>query len=371
MDRPDSDTAAESALYYGDYLQLDRLLDCQKLESARRGEPAHDEMLFIIVHQAYELWFKQIRWELGTVIKLFPGERVDERDIGRAAAHLERVTEIQQVLIRQIDVLETMTPLDFLDFRDLLVPASGFQSLQFRLIENRLGIRPEQRLDINGKEYTARFSEEDRAALRASEEKPSLFERIEAWLGRTPFLEYGRFDFWETYREAVEAMLLGERRLIEENPTLPEDERSDQLSQLESTREQFDALFDPEAYAGLKAEGTFRMSHRAFMAALLINLYRDEPILHGPFRLLSLLMDVDEHFTTWRYRHAMMVLRMIGAKVGTGGSSGHDYLRRTADRYKIFSDLFTLSTFLIPRSKLPALPDEVREAMGFQFGAKS
>ena len=138
-------TRPEDSLYYPAYLQLDRLLDCQHLESARQGSAAHDEMLFIITHQAYELWFKQILWELDAVMALFDVAAVEERAVGRAVAHLSRISEIQHVLIRQIDVLETMTPLDFLDFRDYLIPASGFQSVQFRLIENRLGMRPRER----------------------------------------------------------------------------------------------------------------------------------------------------------------------------------------------------------------------------------
>src|SRR5437762_183131 len=99
-------------LYYADYIQLDRLLDCQRLESARRGRPAHDEMLFMIVHQTYELWFKQVLWELDAVLAIFRSQAVAEEDVGRAVSHFGRIVEIQRVLIHQVDVLETMTPLD-------------------------------------------------------------------------------------------------------------------------------------------------------------------------------------------------------------------------------------------------------------------
>lgn len=354
-------------LYYQDYLELDRLLDCQRLESARHGRPAHDEMLFIIVHQAYELWFKQILWEMDAVLALFDRQPVDERDVGRAVSHLGRIVAVQRVIIDQIDILETMTPLDFLDFRDFLVPASGFQSVQFRLIENRLGMRPDDRTRYSNAPYTSRFSPEDAARIEAAEREPSLFDLIERWLERTPFLQFGDFDFWRAYRQAVEQMLATDRRLIAENPTLTEEERAEQLDALEATRTYFDALFDREKHDALVASGERRLSHKALLAALLINLYRDEPILHLPFRLLTLLMDVDENFTTWRYRHALMVHRMIGTKIGTGGSSGHDYLRQTAERHKVFSDLFNLSTFYIPRSALPELPPDVRTKLGFRF----
>src|SRR5262252_6557166 len=119
-----------SVLSYGKYLKLRELLACQELASAKAGRPAHDELLFIITHQTYELWFKQCLHELDAVIAIIGADFVNERDVGRALHYLERVVAIQKVLLDQIDVLETMTPLDFLDFRNLLTPSSGFQSAQ-------------------------------------------------------------------------------------------------------------------------------------------------------------------------------------------------------------------------------------------------
>ena len=144
-----SAASEQRPVYYHDYLQLDRLLDSQRPLSTEQGRPAHDELLFIVVHQAYELWFKQILHELEAVRAVFDQPTVPERSMGRVVGHLERVHAIQRVLIDHLDVLETMTPLDFLEFRDLLVPASGFQSLQFRSIENLLGLDPGRRLLIN------------------------------------------------------------------------------------------------------------------------------------------------------------------------------------------------------------------------------
>ena len=111
------------------------------------------------------------------------------------------------------------------------------------------------------------------------------------------------------------------------------------------------------------------MSRAAVQAALFIIVYRDRPVLQLPFRLLAALMNVDELLTLWRYRHALMVQRMIGVKIGTGGSAGHDYLRDTAAKHRIFSDLFRLSTYLIPRSRLPKLPRELEDAMGYRYTA--
>lgn len=363
--------ATDSPLFYSDYLRLSNLLDCQHLESAKHNVEAHDEMLFIIVHQAYELWFKQVLWELDAVRTRFDKDVVEEKDVGQCVSHLARIVEIQRVLLSQIDVLETMTPLDFLDFRDFLIPASGFQSLQFRLIENGLGMRPADRLKIHNTPYKSRFREGDRDVLKDSEREASLFDLLNRWLERTPFLQLGAYDFWQAYRAAVDAMLTHDRHSIENNPIFTDEKRAVQLKVLSATEAQFDALFDATKYKVLQEEGEVRLSHTAFQAALLINLYRDEPILHVPFRLLSLLMDIDENFTKWRYRHALMVLRMIGSKIGTGGSSGHDYLRNTAESHKVFKDLFSLSTFMIPRSSLPVLPPKVREAMGFRYSAST
>jgi tryptophan 2,3-dioxygenase len=348
-------------------LQLDRLLSSQSPVSGEQGEPVHDEYLFIVVHQAYELWFQQILRELDAVLAVFGAPTVREKDLGRVVSHLARVSEILRLLIHQIDVLETMTPLDFLDFRNLLVPASGFQSVQFRLIENKLGLPASSRLNIEGARYTTRLSDEDRRRLEQSEREPSLLTSVDAWLARTPFLQLGEYDFWREYRSAVEEMLKRDRRMIEENAVISPEERAAQLRMFDRLAAHFDALFDRQKHEAMIAKGEHRLSHKAFLAALLINLYRDEPILHLPFRFLTKLMDVDETLTTWRYRHALMVSRMIGGRIGTGGSSGSDYLKETAEKHRVFTDLFNLSTFLIPRSSLPKLPPEVERKMSFQY----
>jgi tryptophan 2,3-dioxygenase len=352
---------------YSEYLQLGRLLSCQQPKSAEHGRPAHDEMLFIVVHQAYELWFKLILHELGSVRALFRRDSVDERSIGVAVSRLQRVIETQKILIDQLRILETMTPLDFLDFRDLLVPASGFQSLQFRLIENTLGLRPEQRALGAGSAASSRLPPDRQEALRESEAAPSLFALVEKWLERTPFLVLPGYDFWRSYKAAVDAMLAADRRTIESNPTLSPDEKQAQLAELAQTEGSFAALLDEATHQRLVAEGKRRLSHRATLAALFIHLYRDQPILHLPFRFLTALVDVDELLATWRYRHALMVHRMIGTKIGTGGSAGHHYLLGTVERNKIFVDLYNLSTFLISRSALPALPPDLERRLGFYY----
>ena len=354
-------------LNYSDYLQLEKILSGQDLMSAKRGTPAHDEMLFIIVHQVYELWFKQILHELDSVITIFKQKSIIESDISFVVLRLQRIIEIQKILIDQIRVLETMTAMDFLEFRDDLFPSSGFQSAQFRLMENKLGLIKDHRIMYGRKDYTSVIKEEEKSIVQSSEKDKSLFELLESWLERTPFLSFKGFDFWEQYSGAVRSMLKKEKSVIQNNPNYSKKEVEYHLNEHKNAVLSFEAMIDKERHNELIVKRRKRLSHKATQAALLILLYRDEPILHSPFNLISRLIDMDELFTSWRQRHALMVRRMIGAKIGTGGSSGHKYLHEAADKHKIFSDLADLSTFFIPRSALPKLPTEIKKNLGYRF----
>lgn len=352
---------------YQKYLELDQLLDCQKLKSEEYGQPAHDEMLFIIVHQAYELWFKQIITELDSVLEHFGKENVQDEYMGMVISRLNRIIKIQGLLIQQIDVLETMTPLDFLEFRDFLYPASGFQSLQNRLIENKLGLQNEKRLRFNQVSYEKHLDEKYQEKAVASQEESSLFELTEKWLERTPFLDNKDFTFWKEYRQAAKEMLDQDREMVISNKTLKEEELKNSLSEIDSALETFEAIFDKAKYKELREKGQWRLSHKALHAALFINIYRDQPALQLPFELLQCLKNIDENFTTWRYRHALMAHRMLGRKIGTGGSSGHKYLAQATEKHKVFTDLFNLTTFFIPRSKRPQLPESLLQKLRFNF----
>lgn len=358
-----------TSIHYNDYLELEAITNAQNLRSVEAEDPAHDEMLFIITHQVYELWFKQINHEVHSVIDMFDDAQVDERSIGTAVARLDRINKIFRLLIEQIRILETMTPLDFLDFRKYLFPASGFQSFQFRELEVLLGLKEESRHTYHGTPYRVVFNEERQARLKAMEDGNSLLELVEDWLERTPFLELGDFDFVESYQQAVRHMLDREKAAIEETDVLSDNFKEMRLKALGDTDTYFENIFDQSKHEALMAEGKLHLSYKATLAALFINLYRDEPILQMAYKLLQTLVDIDERFTTWRYRHAQMVLRMLGRKVGTGGSSGHDYLKTTAMKHHIFSDLHNVSTLLIPRSELPPLPEELKQRLGFYYGS--
>lgn len=356
-------------MHYGEYLQLDKLLDCQDPEGARLGRPAHDEHLFIIIHQTYELWFKQVLHELALVQELLGGENFDERHGGRVVQALGRILEIMRVAIHQVDILETMTPMDFLEFRDLLFPASGFQSLQFRLVETGLGLTKKERIQLDGQDVDLRLKADEVEKLKAAYDQPSLRDLLDSWLARTPFLDLEDFSFREAYKGALAGMLAHEEEIIRQQPQLSEGDRETQLANLKRAESMLDAILDDGAYDKLRTSGAWTFSRRALEAALFVNLYRDEPALQIPFRILQAVMDIDEAMTNWRTRHALMALRMIGQKVGTGGSSGHAYLSAAASKHKVFGDLFALATFMLPRSNLPKLPESLNKRLQYHYVA--
>jgi tryptophan 2,3-dioxygenase len=238
-------------LTYGSYLRLPQLLDAQHLESE---PPAHDELLFITIHQVYELWFQQLLHETGAVRDTLL-QAADSPDGGRLwwARHLmNRVHVIERVLVQQVDVLETMTPQDFLEFRQRLAPASGFQSVQFRELEFLSGAK-----DAG---YVDRFrglTEPERARLGQRLDEPSLWD---AFVG-----------------------VLAGRGL--------------------------DTSSDEAVTASLRTVAHDRPTHGELWAMA------EALILH------------DELAAAWRARHVVMVERMIGARTGTGGSTGAAYLR--------------------------------------------
>ena len=354
-------------VHYQDYLDLKPVLNAQHLKSVEFGRPAHDEMLFIIVHQTYELWFKQVLFELDSVLKIFTQEHIAETDMGLSAHRLQRIVAILRMIIGQIDVLETMRPLDFLEFREFLYPASGFQSLQFRLIETKLGLRIEDRKAYNASPFHKSLKEDQQNEIMAALNGPNLFGAVEKWLERTPFLQDPDFDFWKAYQEAVQKMLREDLETVAKNPILSDEAKAKNAEGIKATQKTFDALFDEKAFEGLRAQGLFRLSYKALHAALLIQLYRDQAILQIPFQILNSLLDIDEILTNWRYRHALMAHRMLGKKIGTGGSSGHQYLKDATESHKIFGDFFNLSTYLIPRSQVPPLPKALQAKMNFHY----
>jgi tryptophan 2,3-dioxygenase len=241
------------ALTYSSYLALDEILAAQR---PRSGE--HDEMLFIVIHQVYELWFKETIHELA-----FLQQRLEAGDTAHALATLKRVLTILKTVVAQIDVLETMTPRQFTSFRSRLEAASGFQSAQFRVLEAMLGRRDERALAPYAPGTPARRRIQDSMA------RPALFDSLLRYL-----LTHG----YEVPREQLER--------------------------------------DPRT----------RREPSAAVQQLLLRVYRDDG---QAAQVCERFVDLDEGIQEWRYRHVKMVERTIGAKPGTGGSAGAQYLRTT------------------------------------------
>jgi tryptophan 2,3-dioxygenase len=332
-----------SAVHYNDYLQLDKILNAQSLESAKQNLPAHDEMLFIVIHQAYELWFKQLHYEIDsiTVIMNKPAVNDNSPELQTVVHRLNRCITILRVLVQQIDIMETMTPMDFLDFRDMLRPASGFQSWQFKELEAKLGLKFEQRY---GQEYyTSVLRKEHIDIVKKAEADKSVLQLVSEWLERMPFLkEAGGIQFWESYQTIYKTGLAD----AEKNNTTV-----------------FDEIFNNEIQTTEPAHRS--LSFSACRSALFIMLYRGYPLLQLPFQLLNALLEIDVQLSSWRYRHMNMVHRMIGIRIGTGGSSGKEYLKGAADKHYIFKEIAQLNSFLIERRKLPALSKEMENRLGF------
>ncbi|CAN2388759.1 tryptophan catabolic process to acetyl-CoA [Pristimantis euphronides] len=353
--------ASRGGMIYGDYLQLHKVLNAQELQSEKKGNKIHDEHLFIVTHQAYELWFKQILWELDSVREIFQNGHVrDERNMLKVVTRIHRISMILKLLVEQFSVLETMTPMDFFDFREYLSPASGFQSLQFRVLENKIGVPESLRVPYNRRHYRDNFKGKENEILLRSEEEPTLLGLVEAWLERTPGLEEVGFNFWGKLQVNI---FQGLEEEIQQAKAKPDSEdKEEQLADLQKQKEVFTALFDEKRHEHLLSKGERRLSYKALKGALMIYFYREEPRFQVPFQLLTSLMDIDILMTKWRYNHVCMVHRMIGSKTGTGGSSGYHYLRSTvSDRYKVFVDLFNLSTFLVPRHWVPRLNPSIHK----------
>jgi len=219
--------------YYGDYLQLDKILGAQDLQSEKYGDAAHEEMLFIIVHQVYELWFKQVLHELNAVIDTFNQETVKDQQLTLVVHRLQRVIQIQKLMNDQIAIMETMTPQQFLSFRDYLVPASGFQSIQFKRLEISLGLKRDFRIDFDKQSFYNRLTDKDRALLETLENKPSLFELVDKWLSRMPLLKTEGFDFWQYYKDAADEMLKDDHHTISTSDMLSDTERRQELKDLQ------------------------------------------------------------------------------------------------------------------------------------------
>lgn len=347
--------------YYSDYLELDTILNAQHPVSFRfPNQPAHDEMLFIIIHQAYELWFKQVLYEVESIIEIMQQPSLNDNtpQLQTVVHRINRINTILKVLVQQVDIMETMTPMDFLDFRDLLRPASGFQSVQFKLLEARLGLTFSRRHEKQY--YTSSLRPEYKEIITRAESQPALLALINKWLERMPFFKdqslWIDFDFHR--REPASPSLESAGKFWTEYRS----RLNESLAEVESANlDRFDELL----IDGAAAESGYSLSPAASRAALFVMLYRGYPVLQQPFQLINAVLETDELLSTWRYRHMNMAHRMIGHRIGTGGSTGENYLKGAADKHYIFKDFALLTSFLIERRNLPRLTAAMEKRLGF------
>ncbi len=254
-------TATPSGMTYADYLKLDSLLSAQVPLS-----DLHDEMLFIVIHQAKELWLKQMLHELGLAIQL-----VRDDQFAPAYKAMSRISRIQAVMTLSWDVLATLTPVDYSRFRDVLGTSSGFQSVQFRELEFRLGLKDPKYLQMH------EGGTSGHARLTAALAEPSLWDEANAALSRAGF------DLGDGSSEAI--------------------------------------------------------------AAAWTTVYRDSERWFDLYQLAEKLVDIDDALAGWRHKHVLTVTRIIGNKMGTGGSAGAAYLESTLSK-RAFPELWSLRTSL-------------------------
>ena len=345
-------SGSEGNWTYGDYLQLPALLE---LQGEDRGV-SPDEMHFIIVHQTFELWFKQVIRELTEVRDILAQNHVPEDDIPRAVDHLGRTTEIFRLMANQWTVLETLTPQGFLAFRDGLGTASGFESYQMREFEILLGLANEDRLygmvPISTFRELAKNSERDAAILTRLEDvasKPSLCESLLQWVSRTPIMGslVGNDGDEHTVTEYIDEHLSSHENIGKQ---AAERMSGYGASTSEKAAERF-AASHQGAIDFLKPDGKIS---RARAGLLFIESYRELPLLTWPRTLIDAIVELEESMVKWRHSHARMVERIMGRRIGTGGTSGVDYLDATS-QYRIFKDLWAVRTILVKPDFRPEL----------------
>jgi len=318
---------------YWDYL---RLLDLLELQGGYEGDDAklsEDELHFIVVHQVFELWLKLVLREVRLARDGLAAEWVPERHLPHIVRHLRRVIEIFKLSIDSFGVLETLTPQDFLAFRQKLGESSGFQSFQMRQMELLLGWQFWPRAVDPIAEISAAAKATPRGAaivsgLEEARSEMSLRDALMYWLARTPIQGSSPKDEGDA---AVVDRFIAEydTALANYDPSL-----SDEFRQFTTSEN--------------------RQVRRARVGILFIESYRDLPLLSWPYVLIETVVEMEEQLVLWRTRHARMVERMIGRRAGTGGSAGFSYLDATA-QHRIFGEFWTVRTLLVPRDRVPPL----------------
>jgi len=360
---------------YWDYIRVEDLLALQSGLEGREDDLSNDEVLFITVHQIFELWFKLIRREATSLRDFFNQEVVEDQAMSNAVRSIRRVVALLRQCAAHFEVMETLSTRSYLGFRDKLMPASGFQSAQMRQIEILLGLDDEERIDLAPgegylkalRDHDGRESKAMREVLRQKSDGPSLIEAIEEWLYRTPIdgCKHDEADAEERLERFVQAYVEAHSQEVEATMALA---LSRARNDVDNAR--LEARYEAECQAmrdflnPREEEGGARRQ-RIRTAALFILSYRELPLLAWPRDVLDGLIELEQVFILFRQRHARMVERVIGRRTGTGASSGVDYLDQTALRYRIFKDLWAVRTYQVPLRANPRL--ENADFYGFHY----
>ena len=343
-----------SRMTYGNYLRLEEMLSLQEGPNGYLPEPCNDEKHFIIVHQAFELWFKLVLSELKHVHTIMNNNHIDENSMPKIVHHLKRVSSVFGLMSQQWKVMETLTPQDFLSFRDRLGTSSGFESWQLRQIEIILGLEQQQRdAGMDPLNHMRRLQVEGKISQNVLDEfqlmieSPSLNQLLTDWLSRTPIngsLPDNDSDeeiVTEYIQSHISAMGSHSDQVVAHFKSIGHGDESslrDRLNKSVASAQDF-----------LMPEGVV---NRARAGLLFVESYRELPLLSWPRVLIDSFVELEESILLFRNSHARMVERMIGRRMGTGGSSGVDYLDATL-KYRIFVDLWTVRTILVKRDLLP------------------
>lgn len=363
---------ARKATTYWDYIKVEEITSLQGGLEESDAHLDNDEVMFITVHQIDELWLKLALRELVSVRDLFKQERVPEQALSAAVRGLRRMALLFGLIGDHFALMETMTTRDYLAFRDKLSPASGFQSAQLREIEILMGLLDEQRIPLGheGTYMRALRTPEGNpstASQRVEARKgdvPTLKDAITEWLYRTPIQGSTPRDEGdaEVVRRFVDAYCTAQAREVDEAMKLAVHDALTERD-VERLSERY-AKEKAGARAFLEASDVPETDRekvgRVRAALVFIESYRELPLLAFPREVIDAIVALEQAFVIFRQRHARMVERVIGRRVGTGGSAGVEYLDQTALRYRIFHDVWATRTLLVRKSALP--PVEAPEA---------
>lgn len=355
---------------YWDYIRVEDLLALQTGVDGDERRLSDDEVRFIVIHQIDELWFKLVLRELAAVRAVFARPRVPEDALAGAVAALRRVTLVFGLAGQHFQLMETMATQDYLLFRDKLNPASGFQSAQLREIEVLLGLDDQDRIPLgNEGSYLDALKSHDGSpspalarVQRRLAETPNLKQAVGDWLSRTPIQGSvpGAPDDDAVVAGFVGAYVQGHERLCQRaldhavsvQALGPDDDqrlRARYRGQLQGARRHLLAEDVPPEQ---------RTRVRRLRAAILfIDSNRQLPLLSWPGQVIDALIECEQAMLVFRQRHARMVERVIGRRVGTGGSDGVAYLDQTALKYRVFTEIWAARTLLLPRDLCPAVVD--------------